>query len=259
MKKIINILLLLGVVLVSCAKIDNYEEPKETFTGMLIDKGTGEPFHCCPTGGTKLKLMEYSWDEKPTPYYIVCKVDGSFNHTKLFKGEYGVQPVGAFVPYQQLDAEGNYIRNDEVRLKIEGTVEYTFEVEPFLRLEWVGEPSIDEKGRLVGKVIITRGTDNPDYQANINYIAMYVSSTPSAGNGNYIANFSQYRSYEDTDGNAYIGEELQYTSKTALYTGRTYYIRWAARTTTIINGVQHFNYSDVKAIEVPAASETSEE
>ena len=83
---------------VSCSK-DNYAAPEETFRGAFIDKGTGETLQVAPgadinSGGIRIRMMEYSWSDNPTPYDFFAKQDGTFNNTRIFKGTYGVIPEG---------------------------------------------------------------------------------------------------------------------------------------------------------------------
>jgi len=102
MKKYIYLLLFsLPLLAASCSK-DNYDEPQETFRGKFIDKQTGEPFQTAiGNTGIRIRMMEYSWSDNPQPYDMNVKMDGTFNNTKVFKGEYGITPSGAFVPLEE--------------------------------------------------------------------------------------------------------------------------------------------------------------
>ena len=88
MKKYIYLLLFsLPLLAASCSK-DNYDEPQETFRGKFIDKQTGEPFQTAiGNTGIRIRMMEYSWSDNPQPYDMNVKMDGTFNNTKVFKGE----------------------------------------------------------------------------------------------------------------------------------------------------------------------------
>lgn len=160
MRKIIYLLAVSFIMLAgtSCQKFDNYEEPQETLKGTIIDKGTGTPF-LTETGnnGVRIKLMEYSWSDNPTPYYFTVKQDGTFNNTKIFKGYYNIEPEGAFVPLVLKNSNGEIISDESVSMDIKGTVDLNFEVEPFLRVEYIGEPMIDGH-KITIKAKITRGT-----------------------------------------------------------------------------------------------------
>lgn len=151
MKKLTYILLSLCLLVnfTSC-DVDNYGEPEETFRGAFIDKETKEPFQTAiGNTGIRIRMMEYSWSDTPEPYDFNCMQDGTFQNTKIFAGNYGIIPEGAFVPL------------DEEIIDIKGTVEKTYEIEPLLRVKWVSEPQVNADGTVEVKVIITRGTGLP--------------------------------------------------------------------------------------------------
>ena len=155
----LSLVLLAGAM--SCA-YDNYDLPEETFKGAFIDKETKEPFQTAVGGsGIRIRMMEYSWSDNPQPYDFNVKMDGTFQNTKIFAGEYGVTPEGAFVPLE------------EERIQIKGVVEKIYEVEPLLRIEWVGEPIVNADGTATVKVKITRGTKNADYHQNLSEAFLY--------------------------------------------------------------------------------------
>ena len=169
--------------LASCSDDDNYPAPAETFRGSIVDAETGEPFQTdtyFTTGasGVRIKMMEYSWSETPTPYYMYTLMDGKFNNTKIFKGEYGVTPEGAFVALP------------EERIQISGTIEKNYVVEPFLRVEWVGEPVVNGDGTATVQARITRGTANPDYQQPLQEVWLFVSEVQYVGFVSYSTVYS---------------------------------------------------------------------
>lgn len=125
MKKLINILLLFGLVMLqfSCLKIDNYEMPSETFGGRFIIKGTNQ---LLVEQGFSLMLEELSWSENPTPFYIPMKPDGTFLNTKLFPGHYRVQPFGNNLPFWPIDP---------IEIDIKGEVYHDFEVVPYMNFK----------------------------------------------------------------------------------------------------------------------------
>ena len=240
---------------VSCSK-DNYAAPEETFRGAFIDKGTGETLQVAPgadinSGGIRIRMMEYSWSDNPTPYDFFAKQDGTFNNTRIFKGTYGVIPEGPFVPLE------------EIRLDIEGVVEHNFEVEPFLRVEWVGEPKMLDDGTVEVSVRITRGTDNPDYQAPLNDAWLFVNQISYVGNSSYSSLLSTFISKDELS--AYnLGDVL--TVRTGFPNGfnggsgdankfpemsdRAYFFRFGACTETANSGVKRYNFTPVKEFTV---------
>lgn len=247
---VLSIILLSG--LYSC-EYDNFDGPQETLTGKVVDKVTKLPFETeMGANGVRLALMEYSWSDTPSPYYFYCMRDGSFNNTKIFKGTYGVEPQGAFVPL---------VTADIPRVEIKGKVELNFEVEPFLRIEWVGEPVVNSDGTADVQVKITRGTDNAGYQQNVTDVWLYCSQIDYVGNYSYDPKYSTHLTYAGNAANAILGQTL--TIKTGQPNGpgagkaqnyfpvysRKYFLRVGARIDKDIQGVKRFNYTTAKEIE----------
>ncbi|MDL2322458.1 DUF3823 domain-containing protein [Bacteroidales bacterium OttesenSCG-928-A17] len=250
MKKVIYLALSLFIFsgLMSCGE-DNYPEPKETFKGKFIDKGTGKPFQTAiGNTGVRIRMMEYSWSDTPQPYDFNCMMDGTFNNTKIFKGEYGVTPSGAFVPLE------------EEIFTISGTVEKTYEVEPILRVEWVGEPVTNADGTVDFKVKVTYGTDNATYKKPLVEGWLFVSET------NYVGDFSYSNNYSVKCGPAQMGvgasdilgaDGTTFTVRTKTtpkfpdYT-RKYFFRFGARTSVTFDATNRYNYTEVKELTLPA-------
>lgn len=248
MKKYLYLLLLfVPLVVASCSK-DNYDEPQETFYGKIVDKATGKPFQTAPGGeGVRIRMMEYSWSENPLPYDFYAKMDGTFNNTKVFAGEYGVTPSGAFVPV------------GEERIRIEGIVEKTWEVEPMLRVEWVGEPVLNADGTVTVKVKVERGNDNPDYQHPLSEAWLFVNENQYVSDGYYSPNYStkiagaaiqmvQFgQVFEIT-----TGQPAGYNPGGACTPfpeyARKYFLRFGACTERVIDGRKRYNFTPVKEI-----------
>ncbi|MEI6945697.1 DUF3823 domain-containing protein [Paraflavisolibacter sp. H34] len=233
----------------SCTKIDNYEAPTETLRGNIIDAGTGKPVQSEVSGdngaGTRIKLLELSWSETPTPLYLACKQDGTYNNTKVFAGKYKVSAEGAFVPLVQ----GTTVDGSKTLEIRGGTTTLDFSVEPFLRVEWVGEPVLNSNGTISANVKVTRGTANPAFQQNITDLYLYVNSTPYVGNNNFDNRYSQRLAYSGTAGNAIVGQTVTLTTiGGVLPKSRDYYVRVGSR---IDYGLKQFNYNEPKVVTVP--------
>jgi hypothetical protein len=235
--------------LVSCSEDDNYPAPAETFTGSIVDAETGAPFQTAiGNTGVRIKMMEYSWSETPTPYYLNAMMDGRFNSNKIFKGQYGVTPEGAFVPVP------------EELIDISGTVEKQYAVEPFLRVELVGEPVINDNGTATLQVKIDRGTAHPDYQQALAEAWLYVSETQYVGDFSYSPNFSTKLAATTlpalgstisitTGWPAGVGTGTQRTFPTY---SRKYFLRVGARINKQVNSTNVYNYSNTVEITTPA-------
>lgn len=251
MKKLSYILTMCMIVLAgsSCSKLDNQDAPSETLRGSVIDAGTGKTVQTENGSGTRIKLLETSWSDNPTPFYIASMQDGTFNYTKLFPGTNKISAEGPFVPMVQTDATGATTVDKSQTVQIKGTTTVTFSVEPFLRIEWVGEPVINNDGTITARVKITRGTNDPAFQQDISDVQMFVNSNKFVGNNNFDNRYSPKTEYGGSDGNAQVGQTISFTTIGGpLPTKREYFIRVGARTNY---GLKYYNYTDVKTVTIP--------
>lgn len=237
-------LLLLSLSVFSACEKDNYAAPEQTFYGSFIDKQTREPFQTAiGNTGIRIRMMEYSWSDNPQPYDFNAKMDGTFQNTRIFAGSYGVTPEGAFVPLP------------EEMIDIQGEVSKTYEVEPLLRIEWVGNPVINPDGTVDVQVKISRGTANADYQQPLAEGWLYVSET------GYVGDFSYSNNYSTKLTGAQLGQFDQVltvrtgqpgglTDKPTPFPpyGRTFFLRFGARTTKQFSGVNRYNYTTIRSI-----------
>jgi len=254
MRKMLFIISLLSMILsISSCEYDNYDEPQETLRGSIIDKNTGKPIQTeAGTGSIRIKLLEYSWSDTPTPYYVQCMQDGTFNNTKIFKGNYNIEPEGPFVPLILKDGSGNIIKDETKTLDIKGTISLDFPVEPFLNIEWVGEPVISDNGKITVQVKVARGTDHPDYQQSVTDINLYVSNNAYVGENNFVKSYTTKVSYSGSDGNNLLGQTITITSAGTLIPNADYYLRVGARTSTKIAGSSRYNYTTVEHVKSPS-------
>jgi hypothetical protein len=240
---LISFLLIAGFA--ACEEDDNYSGPDSTFKGAIVDAETGEPFQTAIGGtGVRIRMMEYSWSETPAPYDMYTMMDGQFSNNKVFKGEYGITPQGAFVALP------------EERIQISGTVEKNYQVEPFLRIEWVGEPVINDNGTATVQVIINRGTIHPDYQQALTEVWLFVSETQYAGDFSYSPNYSTKLTGATLP---VLGGTVSITTgwPGGIGTGsqrffpgysRKYFLRVGARINKQVNSTNVYNYTTHKEI-----------
>jgi hypothetical protein len=252
MKKIFYIIAICIVAVAgsSCSKLDNYPDPTETLTGSVIDAGTNKTLQTeNGGGGTRIKLLEISWSDNPTPFYISSMQDGTFNYTKLFAGKNVISAEGAFVPLVQTDASGSTIVDKSQTVDIKGTTTVNFSVDPFLRIEWMGEPVLNPDGTITASFKFTRGTNDPNFQQDITDVHLFVNSNKFVGNNNYDNRYSPQINYSGSDGNVKVGETITLTTTGGpLPTKREYFLRVGARTSY---GLKYYNYTDVKIVTVP--------
>ena len=129
--------------LTSCSmfEIDNYEEPAETIWGEVVDEATGKRVLTDQgSEGIRVRLTELSWGDnvQHNPDFY-CMMDGTFQNTKLFKGEYNVRIDGPFIPLVRENTDGTLLHDGSVNTEISGTTKVKFEVQPFLNVEFAGE------------------------------------------------------------------------------------------------------------------------
>lgn len=229
----------------SCSKFDNYDGPTETLSGRIIDAGNGQNVQSEVSGdngsGTRIKLLEISWSDNPTPLYLATKQDGTYNNTKVFAATYKMIAEGAFVPM-------DLATNDQTKtVEVKGgvtTVDFT--VEPFLRVEWVGEPVLNANGTITVQARVTRGTTNPSFQQNITHLSLFACPYEYVGNNNFDSRYSTIVSYSGTNGNAIVGQTMTLTT-TGTLPKKNWYLRVGSR---VAYGTNRYNYSTIKMVTV---------
>ncbi|MCK7531338.1 MAG: DUF3823 domain-containing protein [Marinilabiliales bacterium] len=102
-----NILyLMLGatlLLLASCQKIDNWDEPAARLYGNVIDKYTGTNL-AMDQNDWQIRIWDKTWEEQNpgtvAQYQSLAVMrDGAYNNTKLFSGTYNMLPYdGPFWP-----------------------------------------------------------------------------------------------------------------------------------------------------------------
>jgi hypothetical protein len=273
MKKIIYYILFCTMFsLNSCDlfKLDNYDEPAETLQGEVVDVATGERV---PTDqgseGIRVRLTELSWTGVETPTHnpdFFCMPDGSFQNTKLFKGSYNIRIDGPFIPLVREDDRGVPLADETKTMDISGVTQVKFEVQPFLKIEWIGEPTVSN-GRVTARVRVTRAVSEADFRAkiepmggyNANFlyvtdIQFFVSYSSSVG---YRARDERWSSKIDYTGSAFnplLGETITIQSNGTIPAGRTVFIRAAARInydTPKGSGTRRYNYNEALEVIVP--------
>ena len=150
-------------MLTSCSmfEIDNYEEPAETIWGEVVDEATGKRVLTDQgSEGIRVRLTELSWGDnvQHNPDFY-CMMDGTFQNTKIFKGEYNVRIDGPFIPLVRENTDGTLLHDGSVNTEISGTTKVKFEVQPFLNVEFVGNPQVSN-GVIKAQVRVTRGVSD---------------------------------------------------------------------------------------------------
>lgn len=275
MKKIsktflIYLLSITACVTTSCSlfELDNKAAPDETLRGQVVAAGTGEAVLTDQgSEGIRVRLTELSWGENVTPNPdIFCMPDGSFQNTKLFAGKYNVRIDGPFIPLLREDDRGVPLADETQTVDIGGVTELTFEVQPFLKVEWVGSPEVIN-GKVRAQVRVTRGVSNEDFRAkiepmggysaaflNVTDIQLFVSYSSTVGYRARDERWSSKIEYSGTAFNALLGQTITIESTGVIPSGRAVFVRAAARInydTPKGSGTRRWNYNEATQVIVP--------
>ncbi len=271
MKRMFYILFTLMLFSLSSCKPDNFPEPGETIRGKIIDVATGELVLTDQgSEGTRIRLRELSWKETPTPtpFDFMCMKEGFYQNTKIFKGTYNVRVDGAFIPLVRLNNNGDTLADETKTLAISGVTEVDFQVQPFLKVEWAEQPTVDNAGNIKAKVRVTRAVSRADFKAKIEPMGNYSDDFLNVTDIQFMVSESPYVGYRTTNGDgrraqynysgnsfeALLGTPIEVTSKVSNsgnFSGRTVFVRAAARINYATEGVRRWNYNEAIRIDVP--------
>lgn len=273
MKKILYTLASLAVVVFTgcdAFELDNYEEPKETIHGAVVDSETGDSILTDQgSEGIRVRMtqLDYSDNADHNPD-IYCRPDGSFQNTKMFKGYYNVTVDGPFVPIVREYADGTPIVDGSQNVKIEGNTECIFKVRPFLRVEFVGYPTVSN-GVITAHVKVTRGISREDFKSmvepmgnyddsypNVTDIQLFVSYSSTVGYRARDERWSSSISYDGSSFDDLLGTSvtIRSTKGQVIPSGRHVWVRAAARInydTPVGSGTRRWNYSKPMEVIIP--------
>jgi hypothetical protein len=270
MKKISYILSIALFSFTSCSlfEIDNKEVPAETIQGEVVDVETGEPVLTDQgSEGIRVRLTEDSWGENVTPNPdFFCMSDGTFQNTKLFKGTYHIRIDGPFIPLMREDERGVPLADESQIVNISGVTKVKFEVQPFLKIEWVDEPEVIN-GKVRAKVRVTRAVSEEEFRnkiepmggysnsfQNITDIQLFVSYSSSVGYRARDERWSNKIEYTGSAFNSLLGQTITIESTGTIPSGRVVFIRAAARInydTPKGSGTRRWNYNEPLQLLIP--------
>lgn len=267
MKNIAYLILAALIYLSSCSmfELDNYELPAETLQGEVVDKGTGEPVLTDQgSEGIRVRLTELSWGENATPNPdFFCMPDGTFQNTKLFSGTYNVRIDGPFIPLIREDDRGVPLADETQTLDIQGVSNIRFEVQPFLRVEWVKDPEVIN-GKVRAQIRVTRGVSEEEFRAkiepmggysssfqNVTDIQLFVSYSSTVGYRARDERWSSQLEFSGSSFNSMLGEVITIESNGTIPEGRMVFVREAARInfdTPKGSGTRRWNYNEPRQV-----------
>src|SRR5690606_7638070 len=156
---------------------------------------------------------------------------------KVFKGRYNVQVDGPFIPLLREDERGVPIADETKDIDIEGVTQVRFEVQPFLKAEWVDEPRVIN-GKVQAKVRVTRAVSEEEFRAKIEPMGGYNNSFETVTDSQWLASYSStvgYRSrgercsndllYAGSSLNSLCAETITFASKGTRTSARIVFIR----------------------------------
>ncbi|MCD9018818.1 DUF3823 domain-containing protein [Parachryseolinea silvisoli] len=273
MKKISLYIVLLALLsLQSCGlfELDNKDEPSATIQGEVVDAETGAPILTDQgSEGIMVRLTELSYgpNVQHNPDFF-CKPDGTFQNTKLFGGTYLIAIHGPFIPLLREDDRGTPLADDTQTEEITDLTKVKFEVQPFLNVEWVGEPQIIN-GKVKAQVRVTRGVSEEEFRSkiepmggydanfqNVTDVQLFVSYSSSVGYRARDPRWSGKLEYTGNTFNALLGEVVTIESNAAapIPSGKVVFVRAAARInydTPKGSGTKRYNYNEAKQLLVP--------
>lgn len=258
-----------AALMASCSvfEIDNYELPQETICGNIVDAYTGELIQTEQNGrGIRVRLTELSYGPNVThnPDFY-ARDNGTYQNNKLFKGFYNVRIDGPFVPIVRETPQGDTLFNGSVDCNIEGVTEVHFRVQPFLRVEIVGDPVVSG-GKITAQVRVTRGTPEQDFREaiepmgdykqeylNVTDVRLYVGYSATCNGDNKYEAWSSALEYEGSAFEPYLGQVITISSRGTIKPNRKVFIRAAARINyaTPVGGERRYNFSEVREVNIP--------
>lgn len=227
----INCLLLLFIttLLISCEKLDNYDEPKETLSGRLIDQTTGENLITEQPNGFRIKMSEISWSDNPEPEYFWGKADGTFNNSKIFAGTYQLSPV-----------EGAFFTVEPQTVEIKGSVNVEFKVIPYLSVSVNDIKRVDDESLEVTYSITRKQVGDKILDSRV-----FVSTNPNVGTNILSNELSPIKDFKDIPDEEILKQNFKETIK-GLTKGKSYYVRIGARTD---NTSKRYNFTQTIKID----------
>ncbi|MEB2774363.1 DUF3823 domain-containing protein [Algoriphagus sp. D3-2-R+10] len=267
MKNITNLVLFALLALSSCGmfELDNYDLPDETLQGEVVDRETGEPLLTDQgSEGIRVRLTELSWGDNATPNPdFFCMPDGTFQNTKLFSGTYNIRIDGPFIPLIREDDRGVPLADETQTMDIVGVSNVRFEVQPFLRVEWVKEPEV-VNGKVRAQVRVTRGVSEEEFRSkiepmggysssfqNVTDIQLFVSYSSTVGYRARDERWSSQMEFSGTSFNSLLGETITIESNGTIPEGRMVFVRAAARInfdTPRGSGTRRWNYNEPRQV-----------
>ena len=152
----------IALLLLSACKLDNYPAPDSSFQGSIQDSSTGEPVQSDIVNGTLLYYYEQGYTGLHSGY---IRNDGTFHIGQMFAGNYKIIPV-----------QTNFEPVDTLKINVSGPTEYTFKVDPYIRISNV---NIISSGST--KVSATFTVETVNKERGVMKTGLFVHPEPNVG------------------------------------------------------------------------------
>ena len=256
----------LALITLNSCELDNYDGPQETLKGTVVDAATGDLVLTDQGNeGTRIRINELSWKGTAVAsnYDFYCMKEGNFQNTKVFKGSYNVRIDGAFIPLVRTNQDGDTIADESKYIDIKGVTQVEYKVQPFLKLEWIGTPTVSN-GVITATVKVTRAISPADFKTKIepmgNYndnmlnvtdVRLFVSQVPYVGFREWDNRYSKELDFSGNLFDAQLGVPFTITTKGVIPAGRTVFIRAAARINFATENIKRHNYNAALRVDIP--------
>jgi hypothetical protein len=156
------LLLVLSVFSLASCALDNYDEPKSTFTGAMLYNG--DTICVASRSAVYFEMREPGW-QFTTPINVVVKPDGTFS-TVLFNGKYKL-----LLPSSQ----GPYVNpSDTMNVEISGNTKKDIEVTPYYMIR---NAKFAVSGRVITGSCKAEKIITDSRAKNIERVTLYASYT----------------------------------------------------------------------------------
>lgn len=237
------------LLLASCQKIDNWDEPGARLYGNVIDTYTGKNL-LMDNNDWQIRIIDRTW-EKMNPgtvaqyQTLAVMQDGAYNNSKLFSATYDMLPYDG--PFWPVDTVRGVVLDKETK--------QDFKVTPYLQVTDLTTSLVGTGLTLTCTVKAPIITGLP----NLYEVKPFLSLTTFCGNSNYI-NIAEYNNLRKQINRTWAAElinlKLPATNDAISYTmgplpvksGYTYYVRVGANVNALS---RRYNYSPIVKVVVP--------
>jgi len=243
MKKILYLMLVTTLLLASCQKIDNWDEPGSRLYGNVIDSYTGTNL-AMDNNDWQIRIWDKTWEEMNPGTVaqfqsLAVMRDGVYNNTKLFPGTYNMVPYDG--PFWPADTVKGVVLGKETQ--------QDFTVIPYLQVSNFNATLNDTLMTLTCNVKAPIITGLPNFYE----VKAFISLTTFCGNSNYIniGDYNNLRKQINKTWAAEVGaaDNKDYTlGPFKLKRHYTYYVRIGANVNALS---RRYNYSPILKVVVP--------